>query len=182
MQPIRYLEQWMLANATEKRSLFAAQDLRALYPDLSEGAFKTLLSRAVSRGTLIRICRGIYGVQRQLPKDGRLLFHLVPILRGGDFNYISLETVLSEHGVISQIPMAWISIMSSERSNKISCGKFGTIEFIHTTQKPDDLMDHLHYDLACGLWRTDVPLALKDMKRTRKNMDLINWSVANEFI
>jgi hypothetical protein len=182
MQPIRYLENWLSENATKEHSLFLTQDLRVLFPDLSEGAFKVLLSRAVGSHILLRICRGLYGVKSKLPRDGRLLFHFVPMLRGDAFNYISLETVLSDHGVISQIPMAWISIMSSGRSSVISCGDFGTIEFIHTAQKTDDLVGHLHYDKACGLWRADVPLALRDMKRTRRNMDLINWSVANEFI
>jgi hypothetical protein len=107
---------------------------------------------------------------------------LIPLLRGNEFNYISLETVLSEHGIISQIPMAWISVMSSGRSSVISCQGFGTIEFIHTTQKPGDLVEHLHYDKTCGSWWADVPLAINDMKRTRRNCDLINWSIANEFI
>lgn len=182
MQPIRYLEKWLLENATEEHSLFSARDLRPLFPDLSEGAFKTLLSRAVASQVLLRICRGVYAVKNKLPRDGRLLFHLIPLLRGNEFNYISLETVLSEHGIISQIPMAWISVMSSGRSSVISCRGFGTIEFIHTAQKPGDLVEHLHYDKTCGSWWADVPLAINDMKRTRRNCDLINWSIANEFI
>ncbi|MFV9956330.1 MAG: hypothetical protein AB8V23_04710 [Candidatus Midichloria sp.] len=36
--------------------------------------------------------------------------------------------------------------MSSGRSNIISCGKFGTIEFVHTKQKPDSIMPQLEYD------------------------------------
>ena len=78
--------------------------------------------------------------------------------------------------------MNWISIMSSGRSNTISCGNFGTIEFVHTNQKPADLIKHLVYDHPCGMWRADVVLALRDMKATHRNGDLINWDIANELI
>jgi hypothetical protein len=59
------------------------------------------------------------------------------------FNYISLETVLSDAVVISQIPLNWISIMSSGRSSIISCGEFVTIEYVHTRQEPELLMHQL---------------------------------------
>ena len=43
-------------------------------------------------------------------------------------------------------------------------------------------MDQLVYDADCRLWRASVPLALKDMKRARRNRDLIDWDVVNELI
>jgi hypothetical protein len=65
-----------------------------------------------------------------------ILYHSAAKLRAGEFNYLSLETVLSDAGAISQIPMNWITIISSGRSNIIDCGAFGKIEFIHTTTSP----------------------------------------------
>jgi hypothetical protein len=97
------------------------------------------------------------------------------LIRADKFNYISLETALSNAGVISQIPMNYISIMSSGRSSIISCGAFGTIEFVHTNQKPNELVHQLIYDKQCGLWRATVALALRDMKATHRQCDLINW-------
>jgi len=114
--------------------------------------------------------------------DGLMLFHIAAHLRANELNYISLETALSDAGIISQIPVNWISIMSSGRSNIISCGEFGTIEFVHTNQKPNDIMYQLSYDKNCGLWRANVSLALRDMKTTHRNCDLIDWDIANEFI
>jgi len=43
-------------------------------------------------------------------------------------------------------------------------------------------MNQLVYDADCRLWRATVRLALKDMKRMRRNCDLIDWDVADEFI
>jgi hypothetical protein len=182
MQPIKYLSQWLLENAQEDHYLFTSHDLAALFPELSAPAFKTLLSRVVRLGLLIRVCRGIYLYKKALPADGLLLFHVAALLRADSFNYISLETILSDVAVISQIPMHWISIMSSGRSSIISCGNFGTIEFVHTNQKAADLIPHLSYDSARGLWRANVALSLRDMKATHRNCDLIDWELANELI
>jgi len=179
---MKYLIRWLTENANSKHYLFRLKDLRSICPDLSDSAFKTLLSRATTEGYLTRVCRGLYLYEKVAPQDGLLLFHAAVLMRANDFNYISLETVLSEAGVISQIPLNWISIMSSARSNIISCGKFGTIEFIHTLQKPTNLIGELSYDKNCGLWRANVSLALRDMKVTRRNCDLIDWDIANEFI
>jgi hypothetical protein len=182
MQPIKCISQWLLQNAGDKHYLFTMHDLRSLCPDLSDTAFKTLLSRAVRSKLLIRLCRGLYLYKKALPPDGLLLFHAAAMLRADKFNYISLETNLSNLGIIYQIPINWISIMSSGRSNIISCGDFGTIEFVHTSQKPTELLDQLVYDHACGLWRANAALALRDMKVTRRSCDLIDWDIANEFI
>ncbi len=182
MQPMRYLSQWLSDNANSRHYLFTLRDLRPLFPNLSDTTFKTLLSRAVSSTLLMRLCRGLYLYQKAFPNDGLLLFHAAATLRADEFNYISLETTLSDAGVISQVPLSWITIMSSGRSNIISCGNHGTIEFVHTNQKPTELIKSLTYDHLRGMWRANVALAIRDMKATHRNTDLIDWDIANELI
>lgn len=182
MQPMKYLSHWLDMHADNEHYLFTLNDLRALCPELSDSAFKTLLSRTVRAGYLVRACRGLYIYKRAVPPNGLVLFHIAALLRADAFNYISLETALSDAGIISQMPMNWISVMSSGRSNLVSCGELGIIEFVHTNQKPEHLMKQLFYDTNCRLWRAEVPLALRDMKATHRNCDLIDWDIANEFI
>lgn len=182
MPPLRYLEKWLRHNTKEQRYLFSANDLRALFPSLSNPAFKTLLSRAVKSDILDRICRGVYAFTDIQTNDGLLLFHVAAILRASAFNYISLETALNDVGIISQVPFNCITIMSSGRSNVISCGDYGHIEFVHTSRQPSQLKDQLFYDARCGLWRAIPVLALDDMKRTRRDCSLINWDSLDEFI
>jgi predicted transcriptional regulator of viral defense system len=197
MQPMKYLSDWLDKNiglrymfkttlphnyANTAAYLFTLQDLRALWPEMSDSAFKALLSRAVNAEILDRVCRGLYIYKRAQPPSGLALFHMASLLRAAEFNYISLETALSDTGVISQIPINWITIMSSGRSSIVSCGKFGTIEFVHTNQKPTHIMNQLSYDASCRLWRASVPLALRDMRVTHRNRGLIDWEVANEFV
>lgn len=94
-----------------------------------------LLSCAVKAGLLRRVCKGIYLYPVRDYPMGDLLYHAAARPRAAEFNYLSLESVLSEAGVISQIPMNWISLMSSGGSHIVDCGDCGHIEFIHTSPR-----------------------------------------------
>ena len=144
------------------------------------GALKTLVSRAEKGGLLKRVCRGLYLYPLVSYPKGLLLHHAAARLRAGEFNYISLESALSDAGVISQIPMNWITLISSGRTHIVNCGNFGRIEFIHTKRSPGSLSDYLTYDSRCHLWRASVALAIKDMKITGRSTDLIDWEAVNE--
>jgi hypothetical protein len=182
MQLMKILIDWLENNANNQHYLFTTQDLKALFANTPEKTFRTFLSRAVRAERLDRVCRGLYIFKKAYKPDGLLLFHIAAQLRANELNYISLETALSDAGLISQIPINYISIMSSGRSSILSCGQFGTIGFVHTNQKAKTIMDQLSYDENAKLWRASVPLALSDMKATRRNCDLIDWDLANEFI
>lgn len=182
MQPIAKLNQWLTKNASPKHYLFSTSDLRPLIPTLSQNAFTTLLNRAVQKQLLIRVCRGLYMDPANIPKNGLTLYHIAAQLRSNHFNYLSLETILSEAGIISQIPINTITLMSSGRSSTIQCQAFGSIEFVHTNKKPADLRQHLVYNTEQHLWRADIKLALLDIKTTGRSKDLIDWERANELI
>ena len=180
LQPVKQLSRVIESLATVDHYLFTLSDLRAALPTVSPGAFKVLMSRAEKSALFKRVCRGLYLYPKVNYQRSFLLFHAAARLRADEFNYISLETALSDAGVISQVPINWITLMSTGRSNLIRCGEWGTIEFVHTAQKPDDLQNQLEYDNRCHLWRASVSLALRDMKVTRRNLDLIDWSVVHE--
>ncbi len=180
IQPMRQLLHSLYELAGPERYLFTPDDLRGLFPSLSEASYKTLLSRADSSGVLSRVCRGLYVFEPAAPRDGLMLFHAAARLRASYFNYISLETALSDTGAISQVPISWITLMSSGRSSVIDCGRWGTIEFVHTRQQPAELAENLQYDGRCRLWRASSQQALRDMRATRRNLDLVNGSEADE--
>ncbi|MFW8601601.1 type IV toxin-antitoxin system AbiEi family antitoxin [Desulfobacterota bacterium M19] len=182
MQPIKQLAVALGSLADPEHFLFSLSDLSGLLPDLSTTAFKALIGRAVKSGILQRVCRGIYLYPVKDYPAGMLLYKVAARLRAHEFNYISLESVLSDAGVISQIPMNWITLMSSGRSHIVDCGDFGHIEFIHTKKTLAQLESHLLYDRHCGLWRSSVAQALQDMKFTGRNTDLVDWRVVRELI
>ncbi len=178
MQPIRQLDQALKSLADRDHCVFAPSDLACAVPECSQLA--VLLSRATKSGLLKRICRGVYLYPVFGYPAGNLLFHAAARLRAGEFNYISLETALSDAGVISQVPMNWITLMSSGRSHVVNCGDYGHIEFVHTDQRPEKLAGELTFDADRHLWRASVRQALRDMKATRRSMDLIDEEAAHE--
>lgn len=180
MQPIKQLAQTLKSLADSDHCVFAPTDLATAVPECSQLA--VLLSRATKAGLLKRVCRGIYLYPVSGYPAGNLLFHAAARLRTGEFNYISLETALSDASVISQVPMNWITLMSSGRSHIVNCGDYGHIEFVHTAQHPADLAGELTFDVDKHLWRASVRQALRDMKATRRSMDLINEEATHELV
>ncbi len=182
MQPIKQLSRDLAGLADKDHYLFSLQDLSAVLPGLGVSAWKALLSRANKSGLLRRVCRGLYLYPNVDYPAGLVLYHAASRLRANKFNYISLETVLSDTGIISQIPMNWIALMSSGRTYTYDCGDFGHIECIHTRKSPSQVELQLHYDDRCRLWRASAGLALQDMVQTRRNMDLVSQEAARELI
>jgi hypothetical protein len=168
--------------ADREHYLFSSSRLQMLLPDHSSVAFRSLLTRLCQRGELQRVCRGVYLVPWVAYPKAELLPHTAALLGEGEFCYMSLENVLSDAGVISQIPLQHLSLMTSGRRQQIDCGKWGTIEWIHTVRRPEEVVGSVQFDSKIRLWRADVKLALDDMKRTGRSLELVNEEVLNEFI
>ncbi len=180
VQPLRQLGETLRSLADREHCIFTTTDLAAAVPEC--GQLAVLLSRAAKGGLLRRVCKGIYLYPVADYPPGNLLFHAAARLRADAFNYLSLETVLSDVGVISQTPINWISLMSSGRSHVVDCGDSGHIEFVHTAQRPDDVAGELVYDPDRHLWRASVRQALRDMKATRRSLELVDEEVLHELV
>ena len=180
VQPLRQLRETLQSLADRDHCIFAASDLASAVPEC--GQLSVLLSRATKAGVLRRVCKGVYLYSVRDYPAGELLFHAAARLRAAEFNYISLETVLSDAGVIPQVPINWISLVSSGRSHVVDCGDFGHIEFVHTAQKPEEISAELSYDPDRHLWRASVKQALRDMRATRRSMELVDEEALYELV
>lgn len=180
VQPLRQLREVLQSLADREHCVFAASDLAAAVPKCRQ--LPVLLSRASKSGLLRRVCKGIYLYPVRDYFAGDLLFHAAARLRAMEFNYLSLETVLSDASVIPQVPMNWITLMSSGRSHVVDCGDFGHIEFVHTVQRPAEIGGELSYDADRRLWRASVKQAIRDMRATRRSMELIDEEVLRELV
>ena len=178
---MKQLAQVLVSLADREHCVFSASDLATAVPDC--GQLAVLLSRAAQSGLLKRVCRGVYWYPvPDYPRE-HLLYHAAARLRAGEFNFLSLETVLSDAGVISQVPINWITLMSSGRSHVVNCRDFGRIEFVHTAQRPNEVADELSWDREKHLWRASVKQALRDTRATRRrSRDLIDEEVLGEFV
>ena len=169
MQSIQELKAYLEKLADPGHYLFSVSDLSALFPQKTKTALMVLLGRAVKNGSLERVCRGYYIHQKTAYPKELVLFHLASRLRSDYFCYLSLETVLSEDGIISQIPLGCITLMTSGRSGIINRGRFGRIEFTHTKKSPAGFGHLLTYDFRYGLWRASAQLALQDLRMTGRD-------------
>ncbi|MFW5842543.1 MAG: type IV toxin-antitoxin system AbiEi family antitoxin [Spirochaetota bacterium] len=180
MQPLARLRVALDRLTDAEHYLFSATDLRPLAPEQSDQAFRRLLSRAVRSGLLERVCRGIYLYPHVDYRRGYELCHAAARLRAGTLTYISLETALSDAGIISQVPVGRLTLMTTGRSSTISCGRYGVIECIHTKRPVDQFSRELVYDPACRLWRAPPALAVRDLKAVGRSLDLVDWEMLNE--
>ena len=132
-----------------------------------------LLSRAAKSGVLERVCKGLYLYPKSGFDSSLALFKVASRLRANCLNYISLESALSQEGIISQQLLAWLTVMTTGRSGIIDCGRFGTVELIHTAKPHEKIIPHLRLDAVSGMWRADKELAMQDMKNSKRNCDII---------
>lgn len=158
------------------RYVFSKHNLVKLFPESSLKTATEAIHRHVRAGLVERACRGVYVNKEAL--DSFTVERIAAVLRRGHYNYISLESALSEYGAISQIPMDRLTIMTTGRS-AVYHTSYGTIEFTHTQRSVEDI-------LANSIKITDRPLriatkqaAWRDLKRVGRNTSLVNIKEIN---
>lgn len=180
MQPMNQLTEVLEHCADKTHCLFSEDDFYPLFPGITVQNLRMLLSRASKNGVLERVCKGVYLYPKAEYDSSLILFKVASKVRAGCWNYVSLETVLSECGIISQMPMGWITIMTTGRRGVIGCGRFGSVEFIHTEKQPEKTMPELHLDRTTGMFWASPELALRDMKNARRPLDLADTNLARQ--
>ncbi|MDN5842901.1 MAG: hypothetical protein L0H54_05570 [Alcaligenaceae bacterium] len=157
------------------------QNLRTAFPDESEKTFSEGLARLVAAGLLTRAARGVYVNEAAKSRSGHTIEQIARALRPADLSYVSLESALSEYGVISQIPVDRITLMTTGRSGEFHT-PYGTIEFVHTDRSPTRLReDTLDLeDRPLRIARVDI--ALRDLRRVGRNLHLVDMDDYEEIL
>lgn len=166
-------------NAFDKkgRYVFTTRDLAKIFHEDSPKALNAGLNRLVKDGILSRAIRGVYVYNHARSKDAYTLERIVLALRRGEYNYLSLESALSAYGVISQIPIGRITVMTTGRSEEHKT-PFGVIELTHTKRPPEQIL----LDTYMGnspLRQATVATAVRDLRRVGRNTHLIDESELN---
>lgn len=158
------------------RYVFHLNDLRYMFSDESERTLKASLKRLVETNILTRAAQGVY-VYNRAPKDSFILEHITRTLRRGEYNYISLESALAQYGVISQIPIDRLTVMTTGRGGEFKT-PWGVIELTHTNRAISDILN--------GTVETAIPIkfatketALRDLRRVGRNTHLIDPQEVN---
>lgn len=154
------------------RYVFTRGDLAKIFHDDSPRAFKAGLQRLVADEILLRPVRAVYVYALSRSRGSDTLEHIARSLRRGEYNYVSLESALSEYGAISQIPIDRLTVMTTGRKGEYAT-PFGTIEFTHTKRLPEDILPGIE-DVQRPLKLATPAVAWRDLKRVGRNTHLVD--------
>lgn len=175
---IRQLESFLRFLDAGGQWLFTIKQIRAYFPSEETNTLRHALVRHAQAGRIVRVCRGVYAFPFAMSRPLYELESIIPFLRPWELTYISLESRLHELGLISQIPTR-LTCMTSGRSALFQT-PFGSIEFSHTKRQPKFLLENLDFDVERGVYLASQKLALADLQRTGRNLDLVDYAAPDQ--
>lgn len=172
LDAIKILRDWK----KQGRYVFLRHDFAKLFPDDSPKALSEGLNRLVKDSILERVCRGVYINPDAKSIDGYAIERIAKALRRGEYNYVSLESILSEYGAISQIPIDRLTVMTTGRQGTYVT-PYGTIEFTHTKRSIEDIINSTTTIDNRPLRIATKKAAWRDLKRVGRNTELVDIEV-----
>jgi predicted transcriptional regulator of viral defense system len=168
----------LAAYDKQGRYVFTNRDFEKIFHEDSQRAVRAGVQRLVRVGILQRAIKGVY-VNALAQNQGSSTLELIAkSLRRGEYNYVSLESALSEYGAISQIPLDRITVMTTGRKGEYKT-PFGVIEFTHTKRPVKDIVMSIQ-DVGRPLRLASKQAAFRDLKRVGRNLHLVDERELNE--
>ena len=155
--------------------VLAKRDIEKLFPKEQEKALEKSLQRMVCDKLLVRAAKGVYVNPAASSKNSRVIEDIARVLRPGCFSYVSLESMLAEYGVISQIPVSRITVMTTGAKGSYDT-PYGTIEFTHTKRRPMDIILRTMRVTGRPLRIAQKMAAIQDLLRVGRNTNMISNS------
>src|SRR6218665_274413 len=167
--------------ALDKRGVYilSKADIGKMFPGEGAKAMEKSLQRMVAGGLCPRAPGGFSGTPPPESRNSRIIEDLAKALRPGALSYLSLEAILSEYGVISQIPMGRITVMTTGASGTHET-PFGTIEFTHTKRSVADILAHTQRIEGRPLRIAHKMAAVRDLLRVGRNVNMIDREALEE--
>ncbi len=160
------------------RYIFTNSDLTKIFHEDSKRAIRAGIQRLVESNILTRACNGVYVNALSQNKGCNLLEQLAKTIRRGEYNYLSLESALSEYGAISQILVDRLTVMTTGRKGEYKT-PFGTIEFTHTKRSIIEILDSTEV-IERPLRLASKKAAYRDLKRVGRNTHLVEEAMLSE--
>jgi len=159
--------------------VFARRDVEKLFPQEPDKAMEKSLQRMVAVGLLQRVAKGLYLNPAARSKNRWIAEQIAQSLRPGHLSYVSLESILSEYGVISQIPISRLTVMTTGKSAIVET-PYGTIEFTHTKRKSADIIKNTIHIKDRPLRIATRQAAVRDLLRVGRNANMIDPGALDE--
>ena len=87
--------------------------------------------------------------------------------------------MLSEYGVISQVPMGRLTVMTTGAPGEFHT-PYGIIEFTHTKRSVPDILKRTFYTAERPLRRAYKKAAAQDLRRVGRNVDMMDLDELND--
>lgn len=156
-----------------KTPVFSLAQARMLFPEDSDQVLRNSLGRHTRAGYLEKVTTGIWLNKFSAHKTAPVLPMVAALLRPYDFNYVSLETVLSEESIISQQMFGYLTVMTTGKKKTYKT-PYGTIEFTTTKRDPKALLQETTRVPGSPLRRATVKRAWGDLKHVRRNLGMVD--------
>jgi len=130
----------------------------------------------VGDGLLQRVARGLYVNPAASSKNRWIGEEIAKALRPGQLSYLSLESILSEYGVISQIPVSRMTVMTTGASGLIET-PYGVIEFTHTKRSVAEIIKRTLMPKGRPLRIATLEAAVRDLLRVGRNVNMMDLRV-----
>jgi predicted transcriptional regulator of viral defense system len=147
-----------------------------LYTGESKTNAQHSLERLTKNGILLRLGGGFYTINLPQCIPTYAGVDMARGLRPLQITWFSLESRLSELGIISQIPAVG-TFMTTGRRGRFKTA-VGTIEYTHTSGRvsPEDI----YWDEERRTWVATPKRALEDLKKTGRNLGLVDMNIFKE--
>lgn len=148
---------------------FKLNAIKMYFKNEDERSLRVALNRHTKNGIITQCSRGVYAN----PRGKRPLYYLeylAGILRDNSTFYLSLETLLSEYGLISQIPNR-LTFISQGRSQTFKT-PYGIIEFVHSSRNANDFLKNCTFDKERRVYVANEQRAIDDIYRHNRSIDL----------
>jgi predicted transcriptional regulator of viral defense system len=159
--------------------VFTRHDLAKLFSNDEPKAMSKGIQRLVKSGLIKHVCKGIYVNSDAQCFDSYTIEHIAKALRRNKYNYVSLESILSEYGLISQIPLDRLTVMTTGREG-IYKTTYGVIEFTHTRRSVENILKHIQTIPNRPLRIATQEAAVRDLKRVGRNLHLLQRENIND--
>lgn len=148
---------------------FKLQHIRMFFNHEDDRSLQVALNRHIKNNIIQKCSRGVY-VNPRGTKPLFCLENLAVTIRDSSTFYLSLESRLSEEGLISQIPNR-LTFISQDRSQVFKT-PYGIIEFVHSSRDAQDFLKDCFFDTDRKIYVASQEKAIDDIYRHNRSIDL----------
>lgn len=158
-------------------TMFTKNDLGVVFKERGDTLASTV-KRLAKYGTLKKVSNGVYA-NAMAKQSEYMLYKAASFLRPTSINYLSNESVLSNMSIISQQMLDRITVMTTGRSGTFKT-PFGVVEFTHTKRNPLSILKQTSKAPGIPIRLANKIVAVRDLKRIGRNVNMIDWNEYNE--